>query len=270
METSIFFKDKVVIITGSSMGIGKELAKQILLMGGKVVITGRNTERLELVKEEFSEFQNSFLLHNGDITDYENNKKLIKDTISHFSRLDVLINNAGLSCFGEIADINPEVAKQIIDTNIYGSLYPSMLALPELQKTKGSVLFISSVAGFHGLPGYSSYSLSKMSLKALAQSMRIELKSKKVFVGISYVGFTENEEDKKTLNGNGVWVDVPKRPKLFTASRQQTAMKILCQIKNKKHSDIHSFIGNFTNILNSFMPSVLGGVFQMNYNKAKR
>jgi short-subunit dehydrogenase len=270
MSVANFYKNKVVIITGSSMGIGKELAKQILLWGGKVVINGRNEERLRIVKDEFFEFQNSVIIHTADVTDYESNQELIRKTISCFGKLDILINNAGLSCFGEVSGIKPNVAKQIIDTNIYGSLYPTMSALPELQKTKGSILFISSIAGFYGLPGYSSYSLSKMSLKALAQSIRIELKSKKVFVGISHIGFTENEDEKRTLNAEGQLVNVPKRPKLVTASRKQTALKILRQIKRKKHNQVHSFTGNIAYKINLFFPSLVETIFQINFNRLKK
>ncbi|MDP3556221.1 MAG: SDR family NAD(P)-dependent oxidoreductase [Bacteroidota bacterium] len=262
-----FYKNKVTIITGSSMGIGKEIAYQILMLGGKVVLTGRNEERLIATKNEFSKYSESILIHVGDITNYENNALMIKNTVTHFGKIDVLINNAGLSCFGEIGVMNHDVAKQIIDANIYGSLFPVMAALPELKKTKGSVLFVSSLAGIHGLPGYSAYSLSKMSLKALAQSLNAELKLEKVFVGISYVGFTENDKNKKTLSPNGSWINVPSRPKIITNSKKQTALKLLMQIKNKKHSEVQTIVGTIINKFNQFFPSIFNSILKLNYQK---
>jgi NADP-dependent 3-hydroxy acid dehydrogenase YdfG len=113
-----FFKDKVVIITGSSMGIGKELAHQVLKAGGKVVLTARNAVKLENVKEAFNMFTDNILVHPSDATDYTQNVSLIKSTIDRFGKLDMLIANAGLSCFGEVENTLPEVARQVIDTNI--------------------------------------------------------------------------------------------------------------------------------------------------------
>ncbi len=257
--------NKVVIVTGSSMGIGKQLAKQVLEYGGKVVITGRNEVRLKATEIEFAVYKNSVLTHAGDLTKYSNNVDLVRRTINRFGALDVLVTNAGLSCFGDVANMSANAAREIIDVNIYGSLYPVMVALPELKKTGGSVLFISSLAGIHGLPGYSAYSLSKMSLTALSQSLCIEMKPFGVFVGIAYVGFTENEEEKKTLSPEGKWLSVPKRPKLLTQSREQTALGLLKQIRNKKHSSIQSLFGKFTYQLNRFFPLVLRTILKLNH-----
>jgi short-subunit dehydrogenase len=270
MNPASYYKDKVVLITGSSMGIGKELARQVLIHEGKVVITARNAARLNSVTDEFKKFNANILLHVGDVTDYDNNVSLIQKTIDRFGRLDVLINNAALSCFGEVEIMKPEVARQVIDANIYGSLFPVMAALPELKKTQGAILFVSSVAGFHGLPGYSAYSLSKMSLKALAQSLHGELKSSRVFVGIAYVGFTKNEDDKKMLSPEGQLVNTPARPKKLTASRETTASKLLLQIMKRKHIVTHSVLGNLTSVLSRYLPSILSAILSKNYRKQVR
>ena len=267
MNLSDFYKDKVVLVTGSSMGIGKELSRQVLIHGGKVVMTARNATRLNAVAVEFKEYADNILIHAGDATDYENNALTVQKTIARFGKLDVLINNAALSCFGEVEMMKPEVARQVIDVNIYGSLFPVMVAIPELKKTKGSVLFISSLAGFHGLPGYSAYSLSKMSLKALFQSLRGELKASGVFAGIAYVGFTQNEGEKKMLTPEGQWVKTPDRPKKLTVSRETTALKLLRQIMKRKYSDTHSLLGFFTRIMSRYFPTLLQAILSKNYRK---
>ena len=105
MKTSKFFKDKVVLITGASMGIGKDLAWQILQFGGKVIITGRSESRLFVVQEEFHLYSERLLIHNGDVANYENDVELIEKIISKFGRLDVVICNAGMSSdFGDFRD----------------------------------------------------------------------------------------------------------------------------------------------------------------------
>lgn len=267
MKHSSFFKDKLAVITGSSMGIGKELARQILINGGKVVLTGRDAARLEATKKEFEMYSGSILIHKGDASNFELNQILINKTIERFDKLDILITNAGLSGYGEVEMLKPGVARNIIDTNIYGTLFPIMTAIPELKKTKGSVLLISSIAGFYGLPQYSTYSLSKMALKALAQSLRIELKSSGVFVGIAYLGFTKNEDDKKTFNPDGELENVPQRPDRLTETREKTALKILNQIINRKHSVTHSILGKLVAITSLFFPTIWFKVLSKKYYK---
>lgn len=267
MKHSSFFKDKVAVITGSSMGIGKELARQILINGGKVVLTGRDAARLETTEKEFEMYSEAILIHKGDVSNFELNQILINKTIERFGRLDILITNAGLSGYGEVEMLKPGVARNIIDTNIYGTLFPIMAAIPEIKKNKGSVLLISSIAGFYGLPQYSTYSLSKMALKALAQSLRIELKSSGVFVGIAYLGFTKNEDDKKTINPDGELENVPQRPDRLTETREKTALKILNQIINRKHSITHSILGKLMAITSLFFPNIWFKVLSKKYYK---
>ena len=265
MKEENFYKEKVVLVTGSTMGIGKEVARQLLLLGSKVVITGRTMERLEKVEHEFSEWKENILILQSDVCRYSDNEEMIGKVIQKFERLDIVITNAGLSCYGEVDVMKADVAKEVIDTNIYGSLYPVKAAIPELKKTKGSVLLVSSIAGFHGLPGYSAYSLSKMALKALAQSLSLELNESKVSVGIAFVGFTENEKDKKTLAPNGEWQEVPKRSSYLTVSRTTTAIKLLNQIQGKKFSKTHSFVGKFTELMIRFFPTLPSKIFKWNY-----
>lgn len=201
MKSSEFYKNKVVLITGASMGIGKDLALQVLNYGGKVVITGRNEERLLAFQSELKAHLQNLLIHAGDVANYDLNVHLIEKIILRFGRLDVLINNAGMSNnFAELEIINNKVVDEIIDTNVKGALFLCMAAIPELKKTKGSIIFVSSIAAFRGLPAYSLYSLSKMALTALAQSIRIENKQAGVFVGIAYVGFTKTRQKREPFH----------------------------------------------------------------------
>lgn len=262
-----FYNGKVVLITGGSMGIGRELASQILQYGGKVIITGRKPERLQLVKNELVANQKNLLTHVGNVGDYSNNIQLIEKIILHFGKLDILINNAGMSAYGDLEKYDYKVINEIIDTNIKGFLFPTIVAIPELKKTNGSVIFISSIAAFRGLPNYSLYSLSKMSQTSIVQSLRIELKANNVFAGIAYVGFTQNETEKRMLTADGKLEEVPARNKLATVSRKVTAKKILKQIEAKKPRVIHSAIGKLTYFLSKYLPFVLNKIYAVHYNK---
>lgn len=270
MNLSGFYKDKVLLITGGSMGIGKELARQVLGYGSKVVITGRNESRLINTLAEFKEHSKNILIHAGDVTKFEDNLALINKVITSFGRLDILINNAGSSAYGDLERTDQRVADEIIDTNIKGVLFCTMAAIPELKKSRGFILFISSVAALHGIPSYSLYSLSKMALTGLAQSLNIENKKYGVFVGISYVGFTENETEKKTLRYDGKLENIPVRNKFFTSTRQVTSKVLLQQIANRKFAVVHSPIGKMTCFLSRFLPFVLKLFFTRNYKKQIR
>lgn len=267
MKTAHYFKDKVVLVTGSTMGIGKELAFQLLTHGSKVVITGRHKKRLENIELEFAGWKENILVLQSDVCSYTSNEEVVKKILQKFGSLDVLITNAGLSCYGTLQDLQPFVAKEIIDTNIYGSLFPVKAALSELIKNKGSVLFVSSIAGLYGLPGYSAYSLSKMALTALAQSLSIELNSSGMYVGIAYVAFTENDTDKRTMAPDGEWQPVPKRPRFLTTSKTSTATKLLKQIKNKQFSITHSFLGNCSKMLIRLFPALTTSIFRKNFER---
>ncbi len=264
---NVFYKNKVVLITGSSMGIGKEMALQALIHGATVILTGRNLERLEKTQLEFLAFKEKVMIFQGNVTNENSNKILMKLIIEKYGRLDVLINNAGLSCYGEVDEMEIGSFKEIIDTNIYGSILPSKAALSELKKTQGNILFISSIAGFHGLPGYSAYSLSKMALKSFAQSLSVELKSSGVKVSIAFVGFTENEKDKKTLSPNGEWVEVPIRSSKMSVSRKTTASKLLSQVKSGQFKNTHSLLGKFTEQITRHLPLLTYYIFNKKYKR---
>ena len=265
MSLGKFYKDKVVIVTGGSMGIGKELAKQLLDFGAKVVITGRTLEKLQKVQAEFNATDQQLLLHAGDVASIDSNNELVNKCIAQFGRLDALINNAGMSAFGELGEVKELAVKQVLDTNIYGSVFPTMSAIDELKKSKGSILFVSSIAGLTGLPAYSTYSLSKMSLRSLAHSLRIELSRFGVFVGICYVGFTENETAKRTLNPSGNEEKVPDRPKIITSTREKTARKMLTQIKSRRYSVNQSLLGKLVMFMSKIFPGLAGWVMKQNY-----
>lgn len=269
MSIEHFYKDKVVLITGASMGIGKELARQVLAFGGKAVLTARNEERLLGVQKEFEQYKDRMLIHTGDVANYEDSELLMEKIHGQFGKLDVLINNAGISCYGEMEKLQPEVIKQVVDTNIYGPVYQTMTALKKFKSSLDSVLFVSSIAAFHGLPEYAAYSFTKKALYTLAQSLRMEVAGEKVFVGIAYVGFTENEKQKIILSPEGEKESVPVRPKILLSTREETARKILKQIERRRFSETHSLIGKLLFFMSKYFTSPLGFLMRRKYMKQK-
>jgi short-subunit dehydrogenase len=260
-------KNKVFIITGSCQGIGKELAKQVLLNGGKVVFNSRNKERKVAIQYLMDEHPKNSLFLVADVTNENESKLLVEKTIEHFGQIDVLVNNAGMSAFGTLKDTSLKVVSEIISSNLNGPINVTHFAIPHLIKTKGKILFISSLAGFHGLPNYSLYSCSKMALTALYQSLKKELLYDGVFVGIAYVGFTQNDIEKKTFSPNGELEEVPHRNRFKVASKKNTATLILNQISNGKEVRVHSFIGKMAFRISRYAPFVMNYMLLRNYRK---
>ncbi len=253
------FSDRICIITGSSRGIGRVLAEQILGYGGSVLVNGRTESRLaetaQYLRTKFGgEKVASFC---GDVSQAEQAEELIATCLQHFGRLDVLINNAGLAGYGNISESGPEAFHKIIDVNIYGSLLPTKYALPHLKSRQGQILFISSLAGIHGLPTHIPYSLSKMALTALLDGLRIEEQQSGIYFGIAYVGFTENEQQKIQIGPDGDSESMPQRKNVAITTREVTAYRILKQIVQRRRSVVHSPLGMLLSVVNRLSPGLV-------------
>jgi len=263
------FRDKIIIITGSNQGIGRALAIQLGTYGAKVVINGRNKEKLSAVSEELKSMGIASLALNGDISDIGFCEELINKTVEHFGQLDVLINNAGMSAKASLANGSLEVFKKVVDINLLGSAYTSKFAIPHLIKNKGSLLFISSLAGIHGLPFFTSYSTSKMALTALAESLRIELHGHDIHIGTAYVGFTETAKAKTFYNEKGELEVLQKRENVKATPLSVTTDKLIRQIKNRKKSVYHSPVGKLNHILNRISPGFVEFFLKKSLHKFK-
>lgn len=252
-----YFKDKVAIVTGSGMGIGKATALELCKQGAKVVLNGRNPERLQKTFTEFKEYGYDVIAVPCDITRTEDCENLINKTLSAYGKLDVLITNASVSMREKFENLQPEIFAQIVHSNINGSAFPAWYALPHIKKTKGSITFISSAAGMIGLPTGSAYSAGKMALTALAQSMKIELSGTGVHIGIVHVGFTQNEEEKRVLNARGELIPVAARPAYLQQTREQVAKAVLRSIRKRHFKTILTIVGKLNAFMVRFFPGLV-------------
>jgi len=263
-------KDKVAIITGSSMGIGKTLAIQMAEQGAKIVLNGRNGERLAKTQLELEAKGFETLIAQGDVSKVEDCKEMIRKTVHHFGKVDVLVNNAGISMEGPVDELNPAVFRKVMEVNYLGSVYPTQVALPQLKETGGSVIFISSAAGIRGIPNFAVYSSSKMALTALAESLRIELSRTKVHVGIAYVGFTENDPQKTIYNAKGKIIAQPKRDFIKAEPPEKVAQRIIQMIERRTFKRVFTGLGKLNAFMNRFFPSIVHTILQRNYWKRKK
>jgi short-subunit dehydrogenase len=229
---------KTAIVTGSSMGIGKRIAEQLAQAGASVVINARNKERLERTRWELEAKGMRIAAFVGDVSDPAVCQGLAHFALDTFGSIDILVNNVGVGSRGHFENTNPEVFQYVLNSNILGVVYPTLSALPQLKLAKGSVIFISSWAGFHGMPNASAYCMSKRAISSLAESLRVETAQEDLHVGIVYVGITKNDPDKKVLYSDGHWGNLDSHNGLFVDAPEDTAKAVLDAIQNRRFETI--------------------------------
>jgi short-subunit dehydrogenase len=265
-----FWKNKVVLITGSRMGIGKEMAKQLGELDAQVMLNARNPKALKETEKELKDLGHQVSSFAADISNPNECNALIDATINEFGRLDALINNAGLASQTDIEKIDPKVFKSIVDVNLNGAVFMTQAALPALKESKGSLLFCGSVAGVQGIGGYSVYSASKMALKAVTQSLRIELAKDHIHVALAYIGFTQNDPNKKFLDASGKSVSLPNRSNVKQMPVELVAKKLLNMMQEKQKQRVFGTMGKLTYHLNRFAPFIISKVLMNAYWKEKK
>ncbi|MFP4429997.1 MAG: SDR family NAD(P)-dependent oxidoreductase [Spirochaetaceae bacterium] len=245
---------RVAIVTGSSKGIGRETARLFLRNGYGVVINGRDTAKLGVTQSQLDDGSGRLLSVAGDVTKEDDASHLLKSTLDRFGRLDVLINNAGISMRGRFEDTEATVFRAMFETNLVGSAVMTRAALPALRESKGSLLFISSLAGLRGFPGIAAYSAAKMGLTAFADALRVELVGSGVHVGIVYVGFTENDPDKTVFRGDGSQEAITRPAR---SSQTDVARAVFSAVRRRKKRAYLTVYGPLLRLAQRFFPGLL-------------
>jgi len=170
------FKDHVVVVTGASEGIGRALCLALAPRKPKLVVAARNERRLNELKGELESAGAEALAVPTDVQDEEACKNLIQQAISKWDRLDVLVNNAGMTMWTRLEDItDTSIIERMIRVNYLGSAYCTYYALPYLKASRGRIVTVSSLAGLSGVPTRTAYAASKHALFGFFDSLRIEL-----------------------------------------------------------------------------------------------
>jgi len=247
-------KEKVVVITGGSSGIGKALAKEFGKHGSKILITGRNNENLDKAVEEIRQAGVTVSGLQADVSQEEDNRKMVAEAIRLYGRIDVLINNAGISMRALFEDVDIEVLKKVMDINFYGVLYATKYCLPHIIESKGSVVGISSVAGYRGLPGRTGYSASKFALNGFMEVLRTELYKKDVNVLTASPGYTSSNIRKRSLTKDGTIQGESPRDENSMMSAEECAHHIYKATVKRRKILILTVQGKLTVFMNKWFP----------------
>ena len=261
------WKNKVVIITGSSIGIGRRLAIEIGRRGGSLVINARNKPRLLKSCDDLMSKGYTVSACQGDISRYEDCVRIINHTIKTYGKIDVLFNNAAITGIGNLEDINPLVFKSIIDINLLGTVYMTKLALPYIKQSRGSILFVGSQAGIHGLGNYSAYCCSKKAMVGLVESLRKEVYNTGIHIGLAYVGFTENDPEKTFLNKDGILTSNPERIRIKPEPANKVALQLMRMIERRKKVSSFTLLGKLNAFINRISPNIVHRVILHAYIK---
>ncbi len=250
-------KNKVVLITGATSGIGKALAFEFGRHGCKVAISGRREIELNEVKNELKKQGVGCFAIVGDVSIEADAKRMVDESVQYFGSLDVLINNAGISMRALFQDIELSVFKKVMDINFYGTVFCTKHALPHILKSKGSIVGISSINGRRATPARSAYSASKYAMEGFLEAIRMEVMKKGVHVLSVCPGFTASNIRNTALTADGSVQGESPREEQKMMSAEETAQHIYKAVISRKRDLILTFQGKLAVWLSKWMPGTM-------------
>jgi NAD(P)-dependent dehydrogenase (short-subunit alcohol dehydrogenase family) len=258
---------KVALITGASSGIGRELSRILIAGGAKVALVARSAKTLEDLAVELSlagaetprairaKDPKAAIAAPADVTDRGAIQRAVAATVSHFGRLDILVNCAGIGYFGPVETMPMEDFDRVVKTNLYGLINTVQAALPALKESRGILVNVSSGLAMRALPFLSAYAGTKSMVNALSDGMRLELAPH----GIRVINYcppaTDTGFDARSLKGPGVGGMSFKGMK--TAKTIDVAQDIARSIRTEKIR----VGGGFFRVMNALAPKMLDRMF---------
>ncbi|RYY35230.1 MAG: SDR family oxidoreductase [Sphingobacteriaceae bacterium] len=263
-------KDKVIIVTGASSGIGKAMAIEFAKRGANLVLGARQYVTLcEIAQSLEKEFSIKAVAVACDVTKEDDCALLIKQAVITFSKIDVLVNNAGITMRALFNDVNVDVLKHLMDVNFWGTVYCTKYALPEITKTKGSIVGISSIAGYKGLPGRTGYSASKFAMNGFLDALRVENVKTGVHVMTAAPGFTASNIRNMALGIDGSQQGESNMDESKMMPAEEVAKLIANGIENRTRTLVITGQGKLTVLLNKLLPGFLDNMVYNVFAKEK-
>jgi short-subunit dehydrogenase len=247
-------QDKVVVITGGSDGIGKALVELYLNKGAKVATCARNYQKLYQLQS--ANTGKPLFIHATDVSKEMDCKGFMDAVIKEFGTIDILINNAGVSMRALVQDVDFETIKRVMDINFWGTVYCTKFALDHIIKNKGTIVGVSSIAGYRGLPGRSGYSASKYAVNGWLEALRTELLESGTNVMWVCPGFTSSNIRNAALNSKGESQGESPMDEGAMMSSEECAVHIANAIQKRKRTLVLTFTGKRAVFMNKFFPAL--------------
>jgi short-subunit dehydrogenase len=251
------FDGQIVLITGASSGIGAELAKAFAHEGADLVLAARRVDRLDTLAQEIKNMGRRVLVAPCDVTQDGNLEDVIRQTHETLGVIDVVIANAGFGVSGKFEKLTLEDYRRQFETNVFGVLRTIYAALDDLKLKRGRIAIIGSVAGYLSTPQISAYSMSKFAIRALGETLALELRSHGISVTTINPGFVDT--DIRKLDNQGQLKPQAKDPvpKWLMMPADKAAQKILQAVYRRKRERILTIHGQLLVWLNRFAPGLL-------------
>lgn len=196
-------RDKVVLVTGASSGIGEATALRLAEYGSQLALVSRNHAALQQVAEQCTQRGARHLVVPTDVAESEQCRRAVEHTVTTFGRLDIVINCAGLSMRAYFDGSDLAAMERVMRVNFFGTLYMTHFALPHVQRTKGSLVAVSSMVGKRATPAYALYGASKFAIHGFYEALHIELKHDGVHVGVVAPAFVDTPLRIRALGADG-------------------------------------------------------------------
>lgn len=257
------FREKVVLVSGASAGIGAELARALAREGAKVAVTARRRERLDQLAGEITAAGGEALALACDITARSDVDRAVADTLARFGRLDIVVANAGFSVSGFFERLSTDDFRRQFETNVFGTVDTIYASLDALRASKGQIVVVASVAGLLGFPTSSAYSASKFALVGLCEALYFELAEKGVAVTCINPGIVES--DLARVDNSGVFHPERRdpRPARLMVDTKSAVAEMLDAIAARKAEAVITRHGRVGAFLKRHFPGPLRGVIRL-------
>lgn len=248
------FKDKVVIITGASSGIGLASARLFGSCGAKVVMAARRMELLRELAPSVSPDPERVLCVKTDVSVEEDCRNMVEAAVAKFGRIDILVNNAGISMRAMFRDMKLDVLRRLMDVNFWGTVYCTRYALPYLLETRGSLVGVISIAGYSALPARTGYSSSKYAVRGFLDTIRIEHMKDGLNVLVFAPGYTDSNVRKAALTADGTPQGETPLSEDKLMSAEECARHLARAVLKRWHTKILTLLGKATVVGHSIAP----------------
>ncbi|MCP4039243.1 MAG: SDR family oxidoreductase [bacterium] len=248
--------EPVVVITGAAAGIGAALARRYARDGAKLALLDRDLAGIEALGAEALGASHAPLAVRCDVTNASTCDQAIEDVVKHFGRIDILINNAGITHVSPFAETDPEVIRRVMDVNFYGALYCTKAALPHLVSSRGRIAVMSSVAGFAPLALRTGYAASKHALHGLFESLRSEIVETGVSITMVCPSFVRTAIGDKALGADGGPREADRSEVGGAMEPDTVAAQIHRAVQRRQRTLLVGRVGKLSYWLSRLLPSV--------------
>ena len=255
MNNRSYFKDKVTIVTGASSGIGLATATLLARYQAKVVLAARSEDKLDALRHELSQYTQVISVRT-DVSSEDDCRNLIEQTVKEFGRIDILINNAGISMRAMFKDLDLSVIRRLMDVNFWGTVYCTKYALPYILEAKGSIVGVISTAGYKGLPGRTGYSASKFAINGFLETLRSEHLYDGLHVMIYAPGFTASNIRTTALMADGSEQGETPREEGKMMTSERVAEIMLNHIRKRSRRATLTFTSKLLLVLTRLFPTI--------------